>query len=229
MSKELKANRSLGGRFLFPLLLNCILAVAANGQTSKPATNEQPKVSQTVVVTKALVTSFGPALEPLTGFKPFYLTGDFNGDGMQDLLVVVRIKLRRSELPKDVRVLNPFYNDPAYGAAYPSDPAAKPTLAFAIIHGTKAGWKTSESTGKFLLVGESPILVMEQDREKYVASNGMDPNNGMKLMRKRSKPRKGEWPPAAAKGDSIYLPTSGSDSILYWNGKTYRWEEGDEP
>jgi len=136
---------------------------------------------------------------------------------------VVRIKLRRSELSKDVRVLNPFYNDPSYGPAYPADPAAKPTLAFAIIHGAKAGWKTSESTEKFLLVGASPILAMELDREKSA------PDSGMELMRKRARPRKRGWPPAAAKGDSIYLPTEGSDSILYWNGKTYRWEEGDEP
>jgi hypothetical protein len=192
-------------------------------QKPNPATNEQSKVSQSAVVTKALATSFGPALEPVTGFRPFYLTGDFNGDGMPDLLVVVLIKRRRSELPKDVRVLNPFYNDRSYGPNYPTDPAAKPTLAFAVIHGTKAGWKTSESAGKFLLVGPSPILIMEYDREKS------DPNGGIELKRKRSTPRKGGWPPAAAKGDSIYLPTEGSDSILYWNGTTYRWEEGDEP
>ena len=223
MLKRLKKNRSVVTKFFFLSFLGCIPIVAARGQTRRPATNEPARVSQSDVVTKALATSFGPALQAANGFKPFYLTGDFNGDGMQDLLVVVRIKLRRSELPKDVRVLNPFYNDPGYGPAYPPDPAAKPTLAFAIIHGSKAGWKTSESTGKFLLVGASPILAMEHDREKSA------PDSGMELMRKRARPRKRGWPPAAAKGESIYLQTEGSDSILYWNGKTYRWEEGGEP
>ena len=223
MFKRLKTNRSLVRKLLFLSFLGCIPIVAARGQTRRPATNEPARVSQSDVVTKALATSFGSALQAANGFKPYYLTGDFNGDGMQDLLVVVRIKLRRSELSKDVLVLNPFYKDPAYGPAYPPDPAAKPTLAFAIIHGAKAGWKTSESTGKFLLVGASPILAMEHDREKSA------PDSGMELMRKRAGSRKGGWPPAAAKGDSIYLQTEGSDSILYWNGRTYRWEEGGEP
>jgi hypothetical protein len=182
--KRLKTNRSLVRELLFLSFLGCIPIVAARGQTRRPDTNEPARVSQSDVVTKALATSLGPALQAANGFKPFYLTGDFNGDGMQDLLVVVRIKLRRSELSKDVLVLNPFYKDSGYGPAYPPDPTAKPTLAFAIIHGAKAGWKTSESTGKFLLVGASPILAMEHDREKSA------PDSGMELMRKRARPRR---------------------------------------
>jgi hypothetical protein len=48
----------------------------------------------------------------------------------------------------------------------------------------------------------------------------------MEIISKRGKRRRGATrPPAAAKGDAILLGTEATESILYWNGKTYRWEE----
>src|SRR5687767_10000583 len=88
-------------------------------------------------VNEAVRTSFGSAVEPVTVFKPYYLTGDFNGDSAQDLVVAVRIK-EPSTLQKDVKVLSPW--GAAYGnATFPADPVAKPTLALVIIHGTATG------------------------------------------------------------------------------------------
>jgi hypothetical protein len=154
-------------------------------------------------------------------FRPFHLTGDFNGDGGQDILIVVRLKGRRSELPPDVKLLNPFYR--TEGPAFPADPSAIPTLAFVIIHGTKAGWKTPPTAAKFLLVGESPILILENER---AMGRPEDAKGLMELISKRGKRRRGATrPPAAAKGDAILLGTEATESILYWNGKTYRWEE----
>ena len=119
--------------------------------------------NQASSVIDAMQTSFGSAVEAMTAFKPFYVTGDFNGDGAQDVVTVVRIKGRRSSLTKDVTILNPW--GALYGkATFPADPAAKPTLALAIIHGTKAGWQSSPSAGKFLLIGDSPILLLNYDR-----------------------------------------------------------------
>jgi len=223
----MKANRTSVGIFLPLLIVGCIFIIAAqtlgaSAQTTRQTTANQS--SQTAAATEALKTSFGSSLEAVTAFNPFYLTGDFNGDGAQDILIVTRIKGRRNELPPDVKVLNPFYR--VAGSAYPADPTAKPTLAFAIIHGTKAGWKNAQTAGKFLLVGESPILVLENDR----ATSGR-PEDAKKLMEiksKRGKRRGAAWPPVAAKGDSVLLETEATESILYWNGKTYRWEESGE-
>jgi len=206
---------SLAGRIIFLSLVGWILVVVVNepGLTAHPT--GQPK-AQSAAVTEALQASFGSAVEAVTGFKPFYLTGDFNGDGMQDIVIVVRIKERRTALPKDVRLINPFYSSPK--VTFPANPASENKLALAIIH----SWKTPQTAAKFLLVGEAPILILVHERTS-------DPDGAkglMELMSKRGKRRRGQTFPPTAKGDVILLGTEvGSDSPLYWNGKTYRWEE----
>jgi len=162
-------------------------------------------------------------LEAVTTFNPFYLSGDFNGDGAQDILIVVRLKGKRSELPSDLKILNPFYH--AGEPNFPADPATKPTLAFAIIHGTDAGWKAPKPAAKFLLLGESSVLILENDRA--TSGHSEDAKGLMEILSKRGKRRAASRPPPAAKGDSILLATEATESILYWNGKTYRWQESE--
>ena len=218
----MKANRTSVVSLLL-LMVGCVFIIAAATLGASTQTTKQTKTkqsNQTAAVTEALKASFGSALEAVTAFNPFYLTGDFNGDGAQDIVIAARIKGHRSDLPPDVKVYNPFERPKA---VFPADPLANPTVALAIIHGTKAGWKNAQTAGKFLLVGESPILILENDR----ATSGR-PEDAKKLMEIKSKlgKRRGAtWPPVAAKGDSILLETEATESILYWNGKTYRWEE----
>jgi hypothetical protein len=225
MPKQMKANYSFVRRSLFLLLVVSFLITTAFpprlcARTPRQTNASEPKLA---AVTEALRASFGTSLEAVTGFNPFYLTGDFNGDGSQDILIVVRVKGRRSELPPDVKVLNPFYR--TREPAFPTDPAAKPTLAFAIIHGTNAGWNIPQPAGKFLLLGESPILILENDRA--TSGNSEDAKGLMEIVSKRGKRRAASRPPPAAKGDSILLGTEATESILYWNGKTYRWQESE--
>ena len=220
----MKANRTSVGIFLLLLIVGCIFIIAAqtlgaSAQTTRQTTANQS--SQTAAVTEALKTSFGSSLEAVTAFNPFYITGDFNGDGAQDIVIVARIKGQRGDLPPDVKVYNPFERPKA---VFPADPLANPILALAIIHGSRPGWQTPPALEKFLLFGESPVLILNHAR----VTSG-DPNavkNLMELLRKGSRRlRNLGWPPAAAKGDSIVLGTEATDSILYWNGKNYRWEE----
>ena len=170
----------------------------------------------------ALTASFGSSLEPMTGFKPFYLVGDFNADGAQDLVVVVRIKRLSPDLPMDVKVYNPFERPKAI---FPDDPAANPTLALAIIHGSQMGWQTQPAAQKFLLFGQTPILILQYQRA--TSTNPDDGKNLMELLKKRSRVW-GDlgWSSSAAKGDAMLLGTEATDSILYWNGTNYRWVEG---
>jgi hypothetical protein len=224
MTRQPEIYSSLTGRPLVLFLACSIVAAAANARSATAQTNLKTKGAQVAAVTEALQTSFGAAVEAVRGFQPFYLTGDFNGDGAPDILIVVRIKKNQRELPKDIKVVNPFGY--SAGAAFPTNPAAKPILALAIIHGTKTGWKTQQSGGKFLLVGESPILILEYSRG--ISNHPADHVNLMEIISKLGKrPRGAARPPAAARGDAILLATEAADSLLYWNGKTYRWEESE--
>ena len=219
----MKANRTSVVSLLL-LMVGCVFIIAAATLGASTQTTKQTKTNQsnqTAAVTEALKASFGSALEAVTAFNPFYLTGDFNGDGAQDIVIAARIKGHRSDLPPDVKVYNPFERPKA---VFPADPLANPTVALAIIHGSRPGWQTPPALEKFLLFGESPVLILNHGR----VTSG-DPNavkNLMELSRKGSRRlRNLGWPAAAAKGDSIVLGTEATDSILYWNGKTYRWEE----
>jgi len=201
------------GRRAAVLSLACLLFIVRGGPLlSAPL---EPG-AESAAVTEALQASFASATEAVTGFKPFYLTGDFNGDGAQDIAIVVRIKAPRTALPRDVRIMNPFYNSPK--VKFPVNPAAENKLALAIIH----GWKTPQPAARLLLVGEAPVVA-------FVYDNASDPEgakNVIQLMSRSGKRRKGQTFPRTAKGDVILLGTEvGSDSPLYWNGKTYRWEE----
>ena len=201
------------------VLLTLSSLVSAIGVQKSPSVNGS-------AVNEAVRTSFGSTVEAVTVFKPYYLTGDFNGDSAQDLVVAVQIKQARSTLPKDVKVLSPW--GAAYGnSTYPADPAGKPTLALVIIHGTSAGWQI-QTSAKFLMLGDSPILIQNYSR----LSAGPDALRDLMSVVRRGKLRRGEYlPPTvqrARKGDVIVLGTEAVDSYLYWNGKTYSWEESPE-
>src|SRR6185295_11592981 len=151
--------QSLVTRSVCLLLAGFVLVVAANVSGLYAQRNPQTKAqsSQSAVVVEALKTSFGSALEAANKFKPFYLTGDFNGDGAQDIVIVTHIKGQRSGLESDVKIYNPFERPKAI---YPADPAATPTLALAIIHGSRPGWQTPPALEKYLLFGQSPVLIL---------------------------------------------------------------------
>jgi hypothetical protein len=77
---------------------------------------------------------------------------------------------------------------------------------------------------KFLLLGQTPLLILDYGR--VTSAEPQDRKGLLELLKKgSSRYRADGWPPATAKGDAIVLGTEATDSILYWNGKNYRWEE----
>ncbi|MEP6922577.1 MAG: hypothetical protein ABI967_15750 [bacterium] len=173
---------------------------------------------QPAAVAAALQTNFGSTVEAATAFKPFYVTGDFNGDAAQDVAVVVRIKEGRSALPKGVRLLNPFQLEKTI--VFPANPATENKLALVIIH----SWKTPQPASKYLLIGESPILILQYERA--ISNQSADRNKLMGSISRRGRRPRGVMFPRGAKGDVITLGTEvGGGSLLYWNGRTYVWED----
>jgi hypothetical protein len=164
--------------------------------------------------------SFGPNVEPARNFNPSYFVGDFNGDGAQDSLSIVWIKGRFSELPKDVKTLNPFSYERR--PKLPADPLNEPRLAIAILHGSNA---TTAPAQKFLLVGDSPVLILETSRANGRVEDRKDLMEFVKKNGRRS--RTAMAAPRTARGDAVSLGTEAADSVLYWDGKTYRWLESE--
>jgi hypothetical protein len=200
---------------LFVLL--CVsMAIEGTGQAKTRAL--QSTAGPLPALAETLRKNFGDKVEAVSVKKPFYVTGDFNGDGAQDLAVVVRIKGSRSDLPKDVRILNPF--EPGGKIVFPTNPATEKKYALVIVH----SWKAAQPAAKLLLIGESPILILENSRPVSGPESG-----SMELLSKRGRRPKGQSFPPTAKGDVILMVTEvGGDSRLYWNGRTYRWEDSPE-
>lgn len=201
------------------LLLLCSFAINPVGHAQNQAahSNKEMNASQSADVIQAVQKHFGAAVEVVTAFQPFNVVGDFNGDGTADIAVVVRIKARRNALPTNVKLLNPFETRGAI--KFPANPDSENKLALAIIH----GWRT-ETVGKFLVLGESPVLIMQYPRA--VSSEPGDKQNLIGLMSKRGRRPLGVSLPRGSKGDVILLATEvGGDSLLYWNGRTYFWQD----
>lgn len=202
---------------LFFAAIYCIVAFMDHVHAQASQSNS----GQGTNIATAVQTNFGTAVEASTAFKPFYVNGDFNGDGAQDVALVVRIKERRSALPKDVRVLNPFEFERTI--RFPTNPATETKLALVIIH----GWKNPKPSGKYLLVGDSPILIL--DYQRVGSDQPADRQDLIGLMPRRGRRSKGSTYPRGAKGDVILLGNQvGDNSPLYWNGRTYVWEDSAE-
>ena len=161
---------------------------------------------------------FGAGLEAAKDRRPYFLTGDFNGDARQDLLLLVHLKQAQGGLPKDVVVLNPWGYEK-------KDSQGASDLALAIIHGAGAGWDSAAPpAGKYLL----------RDREYFSTPtwDGPTPEGTSLLSLRKKRPgNRAEAAPRMAKGDAIMIPTeAGIDIYLYWDGKTYKiYEPAEEP
>ncbi len=213
---------TIGVRLNAALLSACLaIAIVLNPATvfSHSSIETSPQTSANPAIAEAVQRNFGKGVEVVTSFNPFQVTGDFNGDRLQDLVVVVRITGPLDLLPNQVRLLNPFERGGSLHFPRPSDSR----LALAILH----DWKNPAATGRFLLLGESPILILQNAR---AISNQETDRNGLLGVRSRSSKRRAAEPfPRTAKGDIVLLGTEvGGDSLLYWNGRTYLWEDSAE-
>lgn len=206
--------------FLTMCVLTCSLLCLAINSAAKTR-NEAAVQADNARILAVVQRDFGVAVEVVTAFSPYRVTGDFNGDRLQDLAVVVRIKGSRKQLPKDVRLLNPF--ESSGSLHFPANPSRENRLALAIVH----SWQNAVASGKFLLLGESPILILQNARA--ISSGASDRTNLIGLRNRNPRRRSSEPFPRNAKGDVILLGTEvGGDSLLYWNGRSYSWEDSAE-
>ena len=155
----------------------------------------------------AVHNAFGARIQVMTSDHPFFLTGDFNGDGNTDIAILVNIENGRVELAgHGVKFIDIDPHSKLNGVQIdPLSTSNHNCLGVAIIHGTPAGWMTS------------------QPGNRYMFYECFSP---FRLIHRKQRIRRGDdakGPTPILKGDSIQLELeTGGRTIVYWNGRTYR-------
>ena len=153
--------------------------------------------AQTTSTAEDLVKSLsGGKLRVESRATPHQLVGDFDGDKIEDVAIIVDLADTPENIAKTVKVAYPYY----YGKKV--DPNI---LAVFIIHGKGKGWKFAQKSS-VLFLGQNSVLIFQKSR---LAETGA----GMEI----EKNRRGK--------SSIVFITEGSDGTLSWNGRKYTWTE----
>ena len=187
------------------ILLVAVLILPTYAQMHRgTASNVPPEQIETVVR-----AGFGSKVkvESHLGSEPFYLPGDFNGDGFSDIAVLVNIEEARAELKSyGVKYINiDPYSRQNGSQIDPLSHDSHNCLGIAIVHGTREGWKAANPAGKFMVYECFSSFRLVRKGERIRRGGGS----------------RGRTP--VPKGDSMLLDLeTGGTALVYWNGKTYR-------
>ena len=186
------------GLELVALLLLCAIPCSSSQQDERRS-RLLDKISSTIR------DQFGPKMKVDNLTAHYYLRGDFNGDGFDDIAVQVSAEEGREDLKShNVKYIDISpYNGSNGQEKDPVSDMGNYCLGVAVIHGTGAGWDAPSA--------------------KYIFYECFTP---FRLIRKGQKIRRGggsRGPTPAPKGDSIQLDLeNGAVLLVYWDGKTYR-------
>ena len=170
---------------------------------STPVRLTAPAAAKTSEVQEAVKRIFKDAAVVDINYNPNYLAGDFNGDGSQDLAVIlkpVNLELMNQELPPWL------VREPRAGR----DPRIKLKIEkdetlLAVIHGYGANdWRDPDATQTFVLKN-----VVGNDLKVHTGKEFVTANSGRKLPRPQ--------------GDLIGETVQGSPGYLYYASATYSW------
>lgn len=138
----------------------------------------------------------GGKLRVETRATPYQLIGDFDGDKIEDVAVVVSLSDTAADIAKSVRIEYPYYFKKEV------DPEI---LALMIVHGKGKGWQFAQKSS-VLFLGRNSVLLFQKSRLDEIG-------DGMELV----KDKRGRV--------GIYFTTEGADGTLKWNGRRYVWTE----
>jgi|SRR5579871_5850984 len=180
------------------LLLFCPLLLA---QKAPPADSSSPAVPDAATLKAIVHDQFGSGYILLPGFAP--LVADFDGDGVADLAVAAKAAnplLNAVEF--NYKVIDPYhsffgYGNPKITMQFGADDPRQQGQVVLILHRAKEGdWHSAQAKAKFVIVG-LPFV-----------------NLSVSEVRRRKKALAAI---AAEEPDKI-------TSVLYWNGKQYKYE-----
>ena len=185
-------------------------AVEAPPVAYQPSPESTPLIQLTSVaapkqseVQEAVKRVFKDAAVLDTNHNPNFLSGDFNGDGSQDLAVILKpakLDVMNQELPPWL-VRQPRNNKAARAPA----PIAKDETLLAVIHGFGDNhWRDPDATQTFVLKD-----VVGQDLKVHSLNEFVTTNSGRKLPRPQ--------------GDLIGETVAGTAGYIYYAQATYSW------
>lgn len=164
------------------------------------AVNSAPKQAE---VQQAIKRVFKDAAVLDTSYNPNFLAGDFNGDGSQDIAVILK-PVKLDEMNQD---LPPWLvRQPRTNKVNPVRiPIAKNDTLLAVIHGYGPNhWRDPDATQTFVLKDVVGSDLKVESPKDFVAAN-----TGRKLPRPQ--------------GDLIGETVGGSPGYLYFAQATYSW------
>lgn len=188
-----------------------------NQPAAKASPAPAPKISE---VREAVKRVFESVTTPDATPGPIYVVGDFNGDGSEDLAVIVKPNEGKlSEVNNEVA--NWILEDPRKvfipranaTAPLPSQPAPvraeKGDMLLAIIHGVgPQGWRSTEAKQTFLL-----------------KNGGASNMTAESLKSLRASKDKQKLP--TIRGDAIHSAIDGKSGLILWTGAKYAWYSPD--
>lgn len=202
-------------------------AQAATAPTASTELSPQPTPAESVKlpppkpeeVREVTARVYKDAVAIDTSHQPVYVVGDFNGDGSEDIAVVVKpAKGKLEEINSEVanwiledprRVLLPDPNktvqklpqEPGPVKVQPDD------LLLTIIHGYKdKGWRNTEARQAYLLANAVGTSMTAAPLKDLLSANGN--KNGVMQS-----------------GDVIKVTLRGEPGFIYWTGAKYAWHK----
>ena len=170
---------------------------------STPVRLTAPAAAKTSEVQEAVKRVFKDAAVVDTNYNPNFIAGDFNGDGSQDLAVIlkpVKLDLMNQELPPWLVREPRAKKDPRVALKIEKD-----ETLLAIIHGFGANdWRDPDATQTFVLKN-----VVGNDLKVHTGKDFVTANSGRKLP--------------LPQGDLIGETVQGSPGYLYYASATYSW------
>lgn len=155
--------------------------------------------------------------------NPSFIAGDFNGDGSQDLAVVVKpAKEKLADINSEVagwliRDARAETAPQPMRAKNPHEPKQIPTITerdetlLAILHGSgPAGWRDPEAQQTFLVKNAVGSHLRAQTKKSLRASNQYK-----------------TLPPLL--GDVLNATIAGTSGFIYYTGASYAWHDGRNP